>query len=120
MVRKSKKDAETDFTGDANKSDNRSDHTKAAEKTPRNRRRSTQKRKFTPEEIKIIVANLVRYMARLTVLNDLIIRHLLGEPGVSEESLRDFINAVRIQSGQSRIMEVIIGASENFPIFFRQ
>ncbi|MGL4944295.1 MAG: Rpn family recombination-promoting nuclease/putative transposase [Thermoguttaceae bacterium] len=70
---------------------------------------------FTPEQIDKIIADLKENLGGIRVLNDVIMKHLLGEPGKTEERLLDFINAVRTQTKQTLIEQVVIEHSTNFP-----
>lgn len=72
-------------------------------------------KQLSTKAIEKIAADIVKYMTRLTMLNDLIIKHLLGEPGKSEKRLKFFLNAFRIQTNQPLIEYVEIKECEIYP-----
>ena len=71
---------------------------------------------MTKEQVDEIVRLLKKYIVGFSVLNDIVIKFLLGEPG-AEERLKNFLNAIRKQLGQPLIERVIIRPSENFPAY---
>ena len=62
-----------------------------------------------------IIRNLTKELAGFSMLNDLIIKKILGNPHDSEERLKSFINAVRKQSGDALIEQVEILDPVNRP-----
>ena len=55
-----------------------------------------------------IIRELTKQLSGVSMLNDLIIKKILGNPHDSEERLKSFINAIRKQSGDTLIEQVEI------------
>ncbi|MGL4593572.1 MAG: hypothetical protein ACRCUY_02445 [Thermoguttaceae bacterium] len=70
---------------------------------------------LTHEQVDKLFAKLKRNLGDFSVLNDIIFKHLFGEPGKAEPRLMSLINAVRKQMQQPLITKVTMKVRRIIP-----
>ncbi|MGL6226873.1 MAG: Rpn family recombination-promoting nuclease/putative transposase [Thermoguttaceae bacterium] len=69
----------------------------------------------TKAQVDELFDRLKQGLGEFSVLNDVIFKHLFGEPGKAELRLMSLLNAVRKQMQQSLITKVTIESATNYP-----
>ncbi|MGL6194955.1 MAG: Rpn family recombination-promoting nuclease/putative transposase [Thermoguttaceae bacterium] len=82
---------------------------------PKKKKTNAELEPLTHEQVDKLFAKLKQQLGDFSVLNDVIFKHLFGEPGKAEPRLMSLLNAVRKQMQQPLITKVTIESATNYP-----